>query len=303
MATQISEALKKSGFKVVESTSPEYSFDLVAGRETEVFALKMVEEVGRGLRKIISDLKKLSRIPSLYPLLICQEGLPEDMVYTFMGVPFIDYRTFRDVLKSAKIPFIYSHRGGVYVKLRGDKVREKRLEHGMSLSEMAYRLGVSRRMVYEYETSKSDATPEVAARLIDLFGEEVVECLSLESIKGTLQIGRVSQDLEEADAIKDPDFKVIYRLLENMGFWSLTLSKTPFQMISGDQTGGRFLLIRKSEGETEDELTTSVARLSGTRAVLLTRDEDEKVNDHVVKISRRTLEAERSRDIVKRLLG
>ncbi len=93
-----------------------------------------------------------------------------------------------DGLKAAlrKSIYVLRKQNNYYVKVDGKKLREKRLEKGYSLGDIAHMLSVTRRSVYMYEQEESMVSLSTGLKLIEIFGEEVIQPIDIidESLQG-----------------------------------------------------------------------------------------------------------------------
>ncbi|MEM0042696.1 MAG: helix-turn-helix domain-containing protein [Thermofilaceae archaeon] len=290
----LEEKLKASGFEVVGEEGSTYSFDMIAVKGENAFAIKVLERPGiEEIKKYVTDLKRISIPLDLTPLFVCEEGAPDDVLVTFEGVPSITAPTLLKLTSDAKPPFVYISRGGVYVKVRGEYIRKRRLEQGMSLGDLSLLLGVTRRMVYEYETGRSDVTVEVAKKMLRVFGEEAFEQLSLNGIREHFKKSRVSEQTPTG-RIRDPTLRRIHGKLLSAGFVGLAIERAPFQLAAKREKGiaSTKLVIRKSyeEEEFEEQFTLEVAKLCKSYALFVTGDKVRVVGRQVVEARAEELE-------------
>lgn len=91
-----------------------------------------------------------------------------------------------------------------------------------SMGDVAKMLGVSRKTIYDYENGDSDVSIEIAERLIDIFGPEI--------------IGDVCETYRVDDTvIVDKDHKLI-SILESEGFKVATLKFTAIDIIASNNS-------------------------------------------------------------------
>jgi len=270
---RLESSLRARGFKVVSNPSGDYSFDMLAGKPGDVLAIKVLEDLyHEKARKYVDDLRSLALSLDVVPLVACEEGIPEGSLVTYKGVPSLSLETVDKILNGEEGPFVYFSKGGVYVKIRGDAVKRLRREKGMSLGDISLRLGVTRRMVYEYEIGRSDATLEVAYKLVQLLGEEVVEKLNFKNIAKYFmeQSGEGGREVQASRIVKDPLLKWLLTRLEEMGFLSRVLEKAPFNVAAKGQIGGRCKVVIKKSGSSEEEmLTVDAAKICGSYALFI----------------------------------
>jgi len=273
---RLESRLKEKGFSVVSSESGGYSFDLLAGKQDNVVAIKFLENPQeKKAVKYVDDLRRLALSLDVTPLLACEEGIPEDSVITFRGVPSLSLETLEKVVEGRGGPFVYFSKGGVYVKIRSEAIRRMRKSRGMSLGDLSYRLGVTRRMVYEYEIGRADATLEVAYRLVQLLGEDVIEKLDFDNITKHFaeQAAAHPRDMQASRVVKDPLLRRLLSRLEEMGFLSRALEKAPFNAVAKGDIGVKCKVLIKRNGSSEEErFTMEVAKLCGSYALFVSRE-------------------------------
>ncbi len=273
---------------MVEEGSGRYSFDVVAARDDDILMIKFAENLDEeSAKRFMDDLKSLSISLEATPLLACEE-VPDDILVTYEGVPSVSPRTLERVLKGERLPFVYVSRGGVYVRVRNESIRQLRREKGMSLGELSLRAGVTRRMIYEYETGRADATLEVARRLAQVLGEGVLERMTIAGIREfTARTLGSGERLE--GRIRDPILKQVYEKLTRAGFIGLPVKRAPFHIAAKRRAGypPAKLVLRKNsepEGEAEEEeLTLRVAVLCRSLVLFIRGERSELVSGEATK--------------------
>src|SRR5690606_6847223 len=83
------------------------------------------------------------------------EYLEEDVVYERHGIPVIAMETFRNLIVDNLYPEVFAGRGGYYVQIDGQIIKELREEQDLSLKELADLAHVSRETIYKYETGRA----------------------------------------------------------------------------------------------------------------------------------------------------
>lgn len=180
LTDRVADLLARSGFSVSDRcyVRPR-SFDLAARRGGLLLILKILSNIDGLNEKTAVEIRRLAKYLSGNPLLVGEKtrdhSLEGGVVYFRYGVPTVSPITLKDWIAEDIPPFVYAAHGGLYVKIDGPLLRRLRLESGISLGALASELSVSRRTVSKYEIEDMDTTIEVALRLEELFGQELIK--------------------------------------------------------------------------------------------------------------------------------
>jgi putative transcriptional regulator len=180
LTDRVADLLARSGFSVSDRcyVRPR-SFDLAARRGGLLLILKILSNIDGLNEKTAVEIRRLAKYLSGNPLLIGEKtrdhSLEGGVVYFRYGVPTVSPTTLMDWIAEEIPPFVYAAHGGLYVKIDGGLLRKLRLESGISLGALASELSVSRRTVSKYEIESMDTTIEIALRLEELFGQELIK--------------------------------------------------------------------------------------------------------------------------------
>lgn len=180
LTDRVADLLARSGFSVSDRcyVRPR-SFDLAARRGGILLILKILSNIDGLNEKTAVEIRRLAKYLSGNPLLIGEKtrdhSLKGGVVYFRYGVPTVSLHTLADWIVEDIPPLVYAAHGGLYVKIDGGLLRKLRLESGISLGALASELSVSRRTVSKYEIESMDTTIEVALRLEELFGQELIK--------------------------------------------------------------------------------------------------------------------------------
>ncbi|AOL15660.1 transcriptional regulator [Sulfolobus sp. A20] len=233
--------LKKYSYTLIKY--PEHSrksVDLIINsREPAIVKFSANEKVSKDE---IADLKKLAVSSNKASLIITNEEQDDIVSIKADNVFAISPEGLMRVLNGEKI-FLYRTRGGIFIKIRHDVLKTRREMIGYSIGDLAKLLGVSRKAIYDYERGDSDVSLEIAERLIDLFGDEIIGDIIRDSVK-------VKRDLEEEDEVSDTsveNFKVkLIHILKEEGLKVLSLKLTAVDLIvkpSGDKNEKYMIVI------------------------------------------------------------
>lgn len=230
----ITELLSNHGFE----TSNIYDrscFDMIARRELILLLLKVLINVDGFNSQQAKEIKRLAKIFLASPLIVGfkskTEPLEEDVIYERHGIPVVAMETLRNMVVDEVYPEVLADRGGYYVNIDGEILRDVRERENLSLKDLADIAHVSRETIYKYEHGMVRAYPETAMLLesilnmkitlsIDLFKAQEPELDHLKS-ESASETGKTSQEIS-----KEP------KELIKLGFGVLPTFRTPFDAIS-----------------------------------------------------------------------
>ncbi|MGC9149030.1 MAG: helix-turn-helix domain-containing protein [Sulfolobales archaeon] len=139
------------------------------------------------------------------------EKVEPGIIFEKKGVSVVDTETFLGYVGGEKI-FIYQWRGSFYVKIDGERLRREREKKGMSIGEVAERIGVSRKTIYEYERGLMDPDIDHAEKLIEILGEEIIGEIDL----FTERLYNIDKEklLKKLMMISSREDKIVKRIIE-----------------------------------------------------------------------------------------
>jgi putative transcriptional regulator len=234
---------KGTGFKVARMEFKGSCFDLVASRLFLLLFVKVLQNIDSFTEEQAEDLKRLAKLFGASPLIVGlkskNEELEEGVVYERHGIYALNPQTLYDILVENELPAIFAERGGFYVRVNGEYLRELRERHGYSVGELAELLGVSRKSLQNYEKGEQAMSLEVALRLEELFDAPVAKPIDVLN-------ARVEAKMEvepETDLERE-----VFKRLEEFGMGVIKIKKAPFDAISKE--GGVKILTGISERKT-----------------------------------------------------
>ncbi|RLE96079.1 MAG: hypothetical protein DRJ55_00415 [Thermoprotei archaeon] len=279
------ELIKKRSRRVVniDEFLDNYCFDIIADTGGSIVSIKTIERLEKYSSTEARDLHKLSRLFEGPSLVISEKNkenyLETGIFYSKSGVKAVNMETFEMLIKGEKIPYIYKDRGGIYVKIDPSKLKRTRMEKDLSLGDIAYKLGVSRKAVYEWERGKMDISLDVAVKLIEMLGEDITLKVSLEDVTCSRSIASSSKER----SLMDQAIIKLKEKLDKMGFTTLVFNKTPFNLGSIKNSNKRIIvknLGKKKLDEEEARLVVRLAEVSKAKAIFIAdksnlREEDD----------------------------
>ena len=151
---QIEKLLISQGFK----TSDVYdqgAFDLVARKNLLILLLKTFLNIDSINEHNAHEMKQLANIFLASPIIIGEKSrngiLEEGVIYERYDIPTIGFDTFKNMIAYNEYPEILADRGGYFVKIDGNVIKQYREEYSMSLKDLASLAHVSRATMYKYE--------------------------------------------------------------------------------------------------------------------------------------------------------
>ncbi len=226
LAGRVEEVLVQAGFSTSDRCylRPR-SFDLAARKGNMFLLLKILSNIDGLNEQTALEVRRLAKHLFASPLLVGEKTrdqyLEQGAVYFRYGIPTLSLSTLADCLLEEELPLVYAAHGGLYVRLDGAKIRQIRLERGISLGSLASDLGVSRRTISKYETESMDTSVDVALKLEELFMQELIQPVD------PFHFGSVE---EAAGEVTDN----ILRLLLEIGFEVVPTAQAPFNAITRD---------------------------------------------------------------------
>ncbi|MBP7410983.1 MAG: transcriptional regulator [Methanoculleus sp.] len=200
------------------------SFDLIAKKGDVLVIIKVVSHIDSVTADIAWDLNLIARYLQATPLIVGERArdaeLERGVVYIRYGLFALSPETLYDYFAEGLSPMVYASPGGLYVKIKGDLLREVRERSRMSLGDLASHLGVSRRTISKYESGMG-TTLDVAIRLEELFSAPLVETIELVGYHSP-EPGNPPQSAT-SDAFVD---------LERMGMEIHAMRQAPFQALA-----------------------------------------------------------------------
>jgi putative transcriptional regulator len=183
-AIHLGVVLKDAGFEVSQICCSRLScFDFVAKNQETTVLLKFASEIDTFP---VSDLRELKVIASRIPaaaLIVSQlsHGKPvaDDTVYSRNNVYVVNDKTIKSIALQTGNPLIYASPGGYTVQVDGALVECRRKEMGLSIGQLAAKIGVSRRTLYGYERGMAKASVTSAYKLAETLGVPVAKPINI----------------------------------------------------------------------------------------------------------------------------
>jgi putative transcriptional regulator len=165
------------------------SIDLIAKIKGRPVLVKVTDDIANLPRTEINELLGASKTIGTAPLIIADswggEKLVDFIAYTVYDSYAITPDTLEGLLSGRGQIYVKTAKDGLHVSISGEKLKEARLESGLSLGNVAEYVGVSRKTIYEYERETLEPTIERGRKLLELFGNTILDPIDLFRSTGT----------------------------------------------------------------------------------------------------------------------
>lgn len=196
-------------------------FDILARKDNILIILKILVNIDSLSKSQAEELSKISGTFLASPIIIGLKSktspLEDDVVYERHEIPAISPQTLCDIIVNQMHPEILAKRGGYYVKINGELLKQLREKRNLSLKELADLSHVSRETIYKYEQGNSQTYPQTALMLEEILNSPIT----------------VSINLLESDNIQQLDTTIQEPMeLIKLGYEIKKSNKTPFDAVS-----------------------------------------------------------------------
>jgi predicted transcriptional regulator len=164
---------QQAGYALSDATIGSSAFDFIAKKNNRLVSKKIVTKVFVDLdmfkKQASIELQLISKLISGFPLVVAHAAAGRSMedatLYRRHDVSAISLPTLHKYLqyeKGVKVAKIskYAHRGGIYVNISKERLKEKRKQLKLSLAILSQQIGLSRLSLYRYE--KGQTSPKLA---------------------------------------------------------------------------------------------------------------------------------------------
>ena len=283
---RVEEVARKSGFNVYERTfKNRFCFDLAIKKEELLMFIKILNNIDCLAESHAESLKRIALVFSASAILVGEKTrkgkIEEDTVYIRYGIPAVNVETLENILLHNILPLVYAKRGGYYVKINGEKLKKVREELQLSLGNLAEKIGVSRRAIYEYERNTMDATLDTVIQIEELLNIPISRPISL--FDWTFDIGELIEMIPQ-----DPISSLIYNSFKKIGLRTIFTSYAPFDALSFEGLDKQFKLVAGIEKRSSENLKekmaalTEFAKVTEKSAFLISKNERYKSNEDVI---------------------
>jgi putative transcriptional regulator len=159
------------------------SIDIIAKIKGKTVLVKVIDDLADLPKSEVNELQGASSTIETTPLIIAEnwggEKLSDFVAYSIYNSYAITPDTLEGLLSGKGQVYVKTAKDGYHVSISGEKLKEARLEKGLSLGNVAEYVGVSRKTIYEYERESLEPNIERGKRLLELFGSNILSPIDL----------------------------------------------------------------------------------------------------------------------------
>lgn len=284
---------------ILEKADYDYSeyrgcFDIIAKR-SEILLLKVLENVDSLQKEQAANMKILARSlfasPAVVGLHTRKENLYDDIVYDRFDIPTFTPKTLENILVRHNWPLIYRFRGGLFAEVDSEKLREGRKQLGLSQSQLAKKVKITKKSVYEHEKKKMLLHFDTAKRLEKLIGK----------ITSPMSFWEAGFPEERKSPITRFE-REISEDLKRMGFETDLIHQAPFNIIAKTQ---KFLVFSDAEEnprqiEKNEDYLVKFSEIVEKPVLVITK---KKVDIGLPVVDEREIKSMTKRDIIRAVEG
>ncbi|MEE3443775.1 MAG: transcriptional regulator, partial [Methanobrevibacter sp.] len=202
----------------------------VARKKLLILLLKALVNIDTLNEAHAEEIRQISKVFLASPIIVGMKSknhiLEEDVVYERHGLPAIGLETLKNMIVYDEYPEILADRGGYYVKINGNVLREYREEYSLSLKDLADLAHVSRATMYKYENGIVRANTETAMALEEILNTKITLDIDLfEPYNQDIKLKADKTDLSKSLGSNAKD-------LAKLGFGVVSTNKSPFDALA-----------------------------------------------------------------------
>lgn len=199
-------------------------FDIAAKKRKMLF-IKILKNIDSLQEEHVLNLKVLAKNFDAFPLLVGiqtnREKIENNIIYNRFGIYTITPKTLENIL-SAKFPKLFRYRGGLFVNIYPQKLKNARLKKNITQKELGKKIHVTKKCIYEHENKNIKIYYKLAKKLENILDKEIIKPIKLES-----QI-IISKFPEEKNIFE----KAVLEELKRIGFETTLINKSPFDIFA-----------------------------------------------------------------------
>jgi len=286
---QVQTFLEKNDY-----TTCEYKgcFDIAAKKHV-LLLLKTLLNVDSFQHEQAKNLKIISNNLDAHPMLIGlqtrREKLKQGIVYERYDLPTVSLKTFEDMICNSIFPRIYRDRGGLYVEIDSDVLKETRKGRNLTQRELAEAVGINKKVIYEHEKKQLRMLLTIAEKLEQILDKKIMK--PAEVFKKYEGHGRPKDSLE----------REVGNNLKRLGFETDFVNQAPLDVFAKEKV----LVVSNIEANRRKMIKNAVdlkdfINVVKKPAFLITQDSKEEEVHGIPVIKRKELEEMDKKELIKK---
>ncbi|MBN2202935.1 MAG: hypothetical protein JW700_02015 [Candidatus Aenigmarchaeota archaeon] len=265
----------------------------IAAQKNVLLLIKTLLNVDSFQQEQARNLKIISNNLDAHPMLIAshttRDKLKQGIVYERYDLPAMSIETFEDLICNSIYPRVYRDRGGLYVEIDSDVLKDSRKNKGLSQRELAEAVGINKKAIYEHEKKQLRMMLDIAERLEQILDKKIIT--KTDVFKSYDSHGKPASNIE----------KSIGRNLEKIGFKTDFVKQAPFNVFAKEKT----LVISNIEIDKKKMVKhaadlSDFIRLVKKPAVVITNKTDEDELHGIPVVQKKELEQMEKKDLIKK---
>ena len=226
---EVYQLLNKEGFET-SNIYEQSCFDIVARKKLLILLLKVLVNIDSINESHVEEIRQISNVFLASPIIVGVKSknhiLEEDVVYERHGLPAIGIETLKNMIVYDEYPEILADRGGYYVQINGNVLKEYREEYNLSLKDLADLAHVSRATMYKYENGMVRANTETAMLLEEILNTKITLDIDLfEPYQEDIKLKADTSSLNQTQGTNAQN-------LAKLGFGVVSTNKSPFDALA-----------------------------------------------------------------------
>ena len=226
---EVYQLLNKEGFET-SNIYEQSCFDIVARKKLLILLLKVLVNIDSINESHVEEIRQISNVFLASPIIVGVKSknhiLEEDVVYERHGLPAIGLETLKNMIVYDEYPEILADRGGYYVQINGNVLKEYREEYNLSLKDLEDLAHVSRATMYKYENGMVRANTETAMLLEEILNTKITLDIDLfEPYQEDIKLKADTSNLNQTQGSNAQN-------LAKLGFGVVSTNKSPFDALA-----------------------------------------------------------------------
>lgn len=166
LVEKVVSSLLKENFEVLTTDG---AFDIAAKRDDKLLLVKILANIDGLNNEHAMSLRAVSYFLSAHPFIISaknnRESLENNMIYSRFDIPVVTSELFTDIITQDEIVPLNSAKGRHTIEVDAKLLRKKRNELEFTLEQLANKIGISKKAMYEIENERVNPTKETVEKL------------------------------------------------------------------------------------------------------------------------------------------